>query len=130
MTPSRLAVPSEGLKDFLRQRLTTVDQIDIVLLLMRDPARAWTAPEVAAAVGTPPESAAMRLFLLASSGLIVFEASGIPRYRYAGSDAATHALLTELADVYTTDRGAIATLIDAPPPDPVRSFADAFKLKK
>ncbi len=124
------STPSEALQQFLQQRLTSVDQIDIVLLLMRDPSRAWTAPEVATTVGTAPESAAMRLFLLASSGIIVFEASGIPRYRYGGSDPATHALLIELADVYASDRGAIAALVDAPPPDPVRSFADAFKLKK
>jgi len=117
-------------KDFLRQRLTSVDQIDIVLLLMQDPARAWTAPEVAAAVGTPQESAAMRLFLLASSGLISFEAAGIPRYRYVGSEPETHALLTELAEVYGADRNAIAALVGGPPPDPLRSFADAFKLKK
>lgn len=70
----------------------------------------------------------MRLFLLASGGLIVFEAAGIPRYRYAGSDPETDALLTELAQVYEANRSAIAALVGAPP-DPVRSFADAFKLK-
>jgi hypothetical protein len=122
--------PSEALTTFLQQRLTSVDQVDIVLLLMQDPARAWTAPEVAAAVRTAQESAAMRLFLLASGGLIVFEASGgIPRYRYAGGDPETQALLTELAEIYTADRNAIAILLGAPP-DPLRSFADAFKLKK
>jgi hypothetical protein len=121
--------PSDALRTFVQQRLTSVDQIEIVLLLMRDSARSWTAPEVATAVGTAQESAAMRLFLLASGGLIVFEASGIPRYRYAVSDNATHALLTELSNVYTENRAAIAALIGAPP-DPLRTFADAFKLKK
>jgi hypothetical protein len=120
---------SDALRTFIQQRLTSVDQIEIVLLLMRDAARSWTAPEVAAAVGTPQESAAMRLFLLASSGLIVFEASGIPRYRYAVSDDATHALLTELSAMYAENPAAIAALVGAPP-DPLRSFADAFKLKK
>lgn len=121
--------PSEALRSFLQQRLTSIDQIEIVLLLMRDPSRSWTAPEVAAAVGTPPESAAMRLFLLASSGLLAFEAAGIPRYRYAQPDPATHALLTELAEVYAENRDAIAALLGLPP-DPLRSFADAFKWKK
>lgn len=128
---SALAItPSNALKELLQQRLTSIDQIDIVMLLMRDPSRAWTAPEVAATVGTPPESAAMRLFLLASSGLIAFEATaGIPKYRYASTDADTHALLTELADLYQNDRAAVAALVGAPP-DPLRTFADAFKLKK
>ena len=121
--------PSAALRNFLQQRLSSIDQIDIVLLLMRDPARAWTAPEVAAALGTAPESAAMRLFLLASSGLLVFEPAGMPKYRFAPADGQTQALLTELAEVYETDRDAVAALVGAPP-DPLRSFADAFKLKK
>jgi hypothetical protein len=121
--------PSAALKDFLQQRLSSIDQIAIVLLLMRDPARAWTAPEVAAAVGTPQESAAMRLFLLASGGLVIFEPAGMPKYRYATGNAETHALLSELAALYESDRQAVAALVGAPP-DPLRSFADAFKLKK
>jgi len=77
----------------------------------------------------PPESAAMRLFLLASSGLLSFEPSGVPRYRYAETDAEVELLLVELAEVYGRDRQAVAAIIGAPA-DPLRSFADAFKLKK
>jgi hypothetical protein len=121
--------PSATLVSFVQQRLTSLDQIEIVLLLLDDPSRSWTAPEVAAAVHTPQESAAMRLFLLASTGLIVFEAAAIPRYRYAGSDPETHARVTELAELYAENRDAVAALVGAPP-DPLRSFADAFKLKK
>ena len=124
-------VISEQLRHFLQQRLASVEQIEIVLLLKRDPARSWTASEVASHLGTAPESAAMRLFLLASAGLIVFEVSGMPRYRYASTDAATEAVLGELAAVYESDREAVTALVEAPaPPDPIRSFADAFKLKR
>ena len=120
---------SAGLRDFLQQRLTSIDQIEIVLLLRRDSARAWTAPEVAAAVGTPQESAAMRLFLLASGGLIVFEPAGMPKYRYASGNAGADAMLSELAELYESDRDAVGALVGVPP-DPLRSFANAFKLKK
>ncbi|HEX8407482.1 MAG TPA: hypothetical protein VF883_01360 [Thermoanaerobaculia bacterium] len=122
-------MPSEPLRQFIQQRLSSLDQIEIVLLLMRDPGRSWTAPEVAGAVGTATESAAMRLFLLASGGLIMFEPAAIPRYRYTDSDPAVHAMVVELAEVYQRNRGAIAALVGAPV-DPIRSFADAFKLKK
>lgn len=77
----------------------------------------------------PPESAAMRLFLLASSGLLSFEPSGVPRYRYAGGEAEVDVLLNELAEAYGEDREAVAAVVGAPP-DPLRSFADAFKFKK
>ena len=72
----------------------------------------------------------MRLFLLASAGLIAFEASGIPRYRYAGLDPETDSLVQELAKVYADDRGAVAAVVQVDSRDPIRSFADAFKLKK
>jgi hypothetical protein len=121
---------SEPLKLFLQQRLASIEQIEIVLLLRVDRARSWSAPEVASELRMPPESAAMRLFLLASSGMLLFEPSGVPRYRYAGGgDAETDALVGELAEVYSDDKNAVALLVGAPV-DPLQSFADAFKFKK
>jgi len=84
---------TEELRVFLRGRLTSADQIEIVLLLQASEARSWTASEVSQALGMAPESAAMRLFLLASQGLILFEPSGVPRYRYAGGDETTDRLV-------------------------------------
>lgn len=120
---------SEQLKAFLEQRLSSLDQIEVVMLLRADPARSWTAPEVAAALRTAPESAAMRLFLLASGGLIAFEPSAIPRYRYASIDEQTNSMLQELSDVLTENREAVMAALESPR-DPIRSFSDAFKLKK
>ena len=122
-------VVSEKLEHFLRARLTTADQIEIVLLLMKEPERSWTAPEVSSALRMPPESAAMRLFLLASGGLIVFEPSGVPRYKFAGGDDETKEILQELATAYESNRDAVRAIVGAGPSDPVRTFADAFKLK-
>jgi len=120
---------SEGLRNFLEQRLSSLEHIEVVLLLRRDPSRSWTAPEVAAALGSAPETAAMRLFLLASGGLIEFEPAGIPRYRYNGTDATTEATLQELSEVFASNREEVAAVVAAPR-DPLRSFSDAFKFKK
>lgn len=120
---------SEQLKAFLEQRLSSLDQMEVVMLLRADPARSWTAPEVASALRTAPESAAMRLFLLASGGLIAFEPSAIPRYRYASVDDETNSMLQELSDVLTANREAVLAALESPR-DPIRSFSDAFKLKK
>lgn len=120
---------SESMKSFLLQRLASIEQIEIVLLLRKDRARSLTAPEVAAELRMPPEAAAMRLFLLASGGMLLFESSGVPRYRYAGSDPETEALVSELAEVYASNSGAVAALLGVPA-DPLQSFADAFRFKK
>jgi hypothetical protein len=131
----RVALSSMEITDelvaFLKRRLTSADQIEIVVLLLSDPSRSWTASEISEELGMAPESAAMRLFLLASQGLILFEPSGVPRYRYAGTDEAVDRLLRELASHYATNRAEVLRAIDArTEADPIRSFADAFKLKK
>lgn len=122
---------SHELRGFLKGRLSSADQIDIVVLLLGSPDRSWTALEVAEALHMVPESTAMRLFLLASSELIVFEPSGVPRYRYAAADADTDRLMHELVEVYAQNRAEVLDAIGLPVgSDPIRSFADAFKLKK
>jgi len=123
------SVVSESLQAFLQQRLASIEQIEIVLLLRSDRERSWSAPDVATQLGMPPESAAMRLFLLASGGILLFEPAGVPRYRYAGGDEASEAMLAELAEIYPENKGAVGAVVGAPP-DPLRSFADAFKFKK
>jgi hypothetical protein len=129
MVGAHMGEVSEALRSFLEQRLSSLQHIEVVLLLRADPGRSWTAPEVAAALGSAPETAAMRLFLLASGGLIAFEPSSVPRYRYAAADAETDSRLQELSEVFATDRDAVAAIVDSPR-DPIRSFSDAFKLKK
>jgi hypothetical protein len=117
---------SESLAAFLQQRLASIEQIEIMLLLRSDRTRAWPATDVAQALKMPPEAAAMRLFLLASAGLLNFEPAGVPQYRYIGAE---EELLDELAEVYEASRADVAAAVGAPP-DPIRSFADAFRLKK
>jgi hypothetical protein len=117
---------SESLQRFVRERLPSLEQIEIVLLLRGDHTRSWSALEVSQNLGTPPESTAMRLFLLASNGVVTFEGG---RYRSA-SDAATEALFEELSTAYAQNRAALIALVGGQPSDPLRSFADAFKLKK
>jgi hypothetical protein len=117
---------SENLIRFIRERLPSAEQIEIVLLMRRDAARTWSAPEVSESLGTPPESTAMRLFLLTSNGILAFEGA---RYRYA-ADAETEAMVRELSDTYNADRDGLYAIVGGPARDPLRSFADAFKLKR
>ena len=122
---------SDELRAFLKGRLSSGDQIEIVILLLGNPERAWTALEVAEALHMAPESTAMRLFLLASSGLIVFEPAGVPRYRYVPANPASDRLMHELVEAYGQNRAEVLSAIGASvESDPIRSFADAFKLKK
>ena len=118
---------SEELEAFVKQRFSSIEQIDILMLMKRDPQRWWSALDVAAALAMAPESAAMRLFLLASAGSIAMETQGLPAYRYLSSSQ-TEALLDELAIACEQKRPAVVGLFGGGP-DPLRSFSDAFRLK-
>ncbi len=113
----------------MKDRFSSADQIGIVLLLLQDSGRSWTTSEVADRLKMAPESTAMRLFLLASAGLIAFEPAGVPRYRYAATDEATDRLLHELVPVFAGNTEEVLRIIAAAEIDPIRTFADAFKLK-
>jgi hypothetical protein len=86
---------------------------------------------VATELGTPPESTAMRLFLLASNGILTFESAGLPRYRYATMDAESEEMVGQIAEAWDQHRDELTLAFGGTPSaDPLRSFSDAFKLKK
>ena len=122
-------VVSAALERMIRERLPSMEQIDIVLLLRSNRERGWTAPDVARQLGAPQESTAMRLFLLASKGIVLFEPAGVPAYRYAGAGE-DEELVSELARIRMQQPEALIGIADGAAPDPMRSFADAFKMKK
>ena len=77
-----------------------------------------------------PQSAGMRLFLLASAGLIEATGGREPEYRYAASPGLDQ-LAGLAAAAYDANRDALYAIVGGKPaPDPVRQFADAFKLRK
>ena len=100
------------------------------LLLHRTADRGWTPAEVAAELDMAPQSAGMRLFLLASSGLLGAGGGAEAVYQYV-ADPALDALAAALAAAYADSPDQIHALVtDAPRPDPAKQFADAFRLKK
>jgi hypothetical protein len=105
------------------------EQIDVFLLLRGADDRAWTPAQVAERLGMAPESAAMRLFLLAASGLIAGVGSRDPEYRYE-REPTLDRLAAQLAEAYSAAPEELRALVQPPPrADPIRQFAKAFKLR-
>lgn len=117
------------MRELVAAKVSSPEQLDVFLLLYRAQARTWTPTQVAEALDMAPQSAGMRLFLLASAGLIEATDARDPEYRYVSSPG-----LDPLADLtvaaYESDRDTLYEIAGKPAPDPVRDFADAFKLRK
>jgi DNA-binding transcriptional ArsR family regulator len=102
----------------------------VFLLLLRSRDREWTVSEVASAVGMPPPSAGMRLFLLASAGLLSASSESEARYQYVGGPE-LDLLADMLAAADSGARAQLAAMVSGSlPTDPARQFADAFRLRK
>ena len=63
-------------------------------------------------------------------GLATSSGDADPAYRYAPGFPALAGQVDALAAAYRANRVGVINLVYAPPPDPLRSSADAFKLRK
>ena len=115
---------------FISEYIGAAEQLDVLLLLHAEPGRDFTAAEVSQRVYTVPAAAILRLEELTASGLLSSDRASDPRYRYAPRSPELAARVDTLAAAYRADRVAVVRLIYEIPKDPVRSLADAFRLRR
>jgi hypothetical protein len=120
---------SPEVRRFIAERIHAAEQLEILLLLHRSPDRDWTATDVSQAIYTVPAAATMRLESLVAAGFVSSSGEADPRYRYEPQDEGLGSQVDVLAEAYNADRVAVIKLIFTQPPDPLQSFADAFKLR-
>jgi hypothetical protein len=122
-------LPAE-LREFVAAKFGSAEQLDIFVLLFRHAERGWSPEQVAAELGMAPQSAGMRLYLLASAGLLVAGGGAEAIYQYV-ADPGLDPLARWTEAVYATRRDELHRIVSAAPrPDPAQHFADAFKWRK
>lgn len=126
---SREDVGAEARK-FLADHIESVLELEALLLLAADPARAWIASEVARELRVDAGWAGPQLSRLCGRGVLACDASPQPHYRFAPSSPKMEQAVRELASAYATRRVTIISLIFAKPTDKLKSFADAFRLRR
>lgn len=117
------------LSQYITERISSVAQLEALLLLRSDPEKTWTAPEVEASLRTTPEMAAEQLAILQSEGIVIQPDSNVAEFRYSPTDKLRD-LIDRLAAIYEERRVTVITMIYSKPVDKVRTFADAFRLRK
>jgi predicted transcriptional regulator len=117
-------------EQFLLQNITSVDQLEVLLLLRSEPATSWSPAAVSRELATQPEAAAQRLADLQALHLVEAVEGPERGYRYAPGTGAQRSAVDRLAQVYRERRVAVITLIYSKPLNQVQAFADAFRLRK
>ena len=103
----RRAIPDD-VETFIGHHISSVEQLDILLLLRQTAGRSWSAAEVARHLRRNPDSVARRLEQLWSSSLVASEPRG---YRYEPATDDLGRDVDELADVYARRRHTVITAI-------------------
>ena len=120
---------SPEVQRFVAEHIDSAEKLEILLLLHREPGKQWTAQDVSQAIYTVPASAVMRLEALVADGFASSSGGADPRYSFAPASDDLRKQVDLLAVEYQKDRVSVIKLIFARPPDPLQSFADAFRLR-
>jgi hypothetical protein len=116
---------------FLGENIESIDQLEVLRVLGEGPAREWTAAALAAEVQGPPADMAEHLAALARRGLIATERRGAEAvWRYAPASPELDGIVGRLLKCYRERPVSMIKLVYAQAADPLRAFADAFRLRK
>jgi hypothetical protein len=121
---------SEDIRKFIIENIDSVEQLEILLLLHRESARAWDPDEISREMRGEVSSILKRLDALFDKRLLWRSEDVPPKYRYSPQSQGLSEIVDRLAVLYPEMRFRIINLIFSKPIDVLRTFADAFKIKK
>jgi len=122
-------IPSE-VRQLLARHAPSMEHVEVLLLLARDPSRALAVEDVRAALRLPGTALPPKTFAaLEDGGLIERDASTPPAWRYAPANAALRRAVELLAIAYN-ERPVTLIRVIYERPSPVQSFADAFRIRR
>lgn len=119
-------IPSK-VQQFIRDHLTSVAQLEILLLMHGDPDLERTPGEVAERLRIDSSWAGSELRGLEQKG--VLRSTGEDAYCFDPASPEKREAVDGLAKAFATHRVSVITLIFSTPSDSIGSFADAFKLR-
>ncbi|WP_375772881.1 hypothetical protein NR798_18990 [Archangium gephyra] len=118
------------MRRFIAHHIHSVEQLEILLLLHQQPGRAWSSEAVARELRIAPASAAERLEDMVHTRLLRRQGVRPEEYRYGPESMKLDDAVRGLATEYARRRVMIINLIYSKPIDKIRTFADAFRIRK
>lgn len=121
---------SEELRQFIERYITSLEQLEILFLLYKEPNRAWTVEDVFNLTQTNLHSVAERLQLLVTLGFVAAEGTPKPVFRFHPASEAVAQRIAELRKAYSLSKYRVIEAIFSKPRDQAQIFADSFKLRR
>jgi hypothetical protein len=120
----------EEVKQFIAERIDSVELLEVLLFLRAKPEREWSADEISKELRSSTVSISRRLADLHTRELLFLNEELPPRYRYSPRTNKLVVTVDRLAEAYASSRARVIDLIFSKPTDKLRHFSDAFKLRK
>jgi hypothetical protein len=117
------------IKQFIADHIDSVAQIELLLLLRSDPAKVWTPEDAGKALYSAADVTGLQMADLQLKRLLAPGPTD-STYVYRPESAELARLVDKLAEMYRERRVAVITAVYTKPIDKIRSFADAFRLRK
>lgn len=119
-----------AVRTLLNDCIDSVEQLEILVLLYRVRFGRWTARRVSEELRTNHDSTRERLEELVARGLAVAkDMDGERRYELV-PDRAREQAVAATVDAYDARRVSVITFVVTKPAERIRSFADAFRLRR
>lgn len=121
----------EELRSFIQETIPSVDAAELLLVLAQHPDRDYQVVDVINTMRpTAVSEPVVRRYLnhFHSVGVVAVKENNT--YRYSPSSPELDGLVRALTKVYNERPVTLVRMIYAPRDDKIRSFADAFRLKK
>lgn len=105
-------------------------QLEMLMLLAREPDRWWTADAIHRELRSSLQGAALDLQHLVNEGLAEASEESEDRYRLKLARAEDEPVMTRLAELFRTHFHAVIHAVYAGRRRGIHAFADAFRIKK
>ena len=125
----------QPVRQLIAERIDSVVQLEVLLLLARHPDQAFTPHGVSQTLRIDANWAAGELATLRGRGLAgvgaptAAESGSEPAFRYAPANGELDAAVQELGRAYADRRVAVVSFIFSKPLDKIQTFADAFRIR-
>jgi hypothetical protein len=116
-------------RQLIIDHIDSVMQLEVLLLIAAQPQRAWSAKDLADLLRIDPAWVDSQLRAMAAGGLVAQQPDPAA-FRFEPRSAELSQAVDELAKTYADRRVTVIGLIFAKPLDKIRSFADAFRIRK
>jgi hypothetical protein len=120
----------EDIVRFMHGNIDSLEQLELLRVLSEQPEREWEVGSLGRQAQAGPQ-VAVHLTALSSRGLVTVIAVGEKTsYRHGGDSPALNEMLTRFLQIYKERPVSMIRLVYAQATDPLRVFAEAFRLRK